>query len=120
MPDYLLNVIEPSGPDVTVPDNIDEIVREVQAVDAEMHAQGVWVFAGGLFPPDSATVVDARNGEALVTDGPFAEGKEHVGGFSIVRADDLDGALEWARKLSRATTLKVEVRPFRSSPPTTA
>src|SRR4051812_18259975 len=109
---YLLTVVEPSdaeGP----PDNIDEIMRDVDAVDREMRDAGVWVFAGGLHPPSSATVLRPQGGEILVTDGPFAEGKEHVGGFSIVEAPDLDAALEWGRKLSRATTLPIEVRPFR-------
>jgi hypothetical protein len=87
-------------------------MQDVDAVRQEMQAAGVWVFSGGLHPPSTATVVRMRDGEALLTDGPFAEGKEHVGGFTIVKAPDLDAALEWGRKLARATTLPVEVRPF--------
>jgi hypothetical protein len=66
-------------------------------------------------PPavSTATVVRVKDGEALLTDGPFAEGKEHIGGFTIVKAPDLDAALEWGRKLARATTLPIEVRPLR-------
>ena len=77
-----------------------------------MKAAGAWVFAGGLHPPSSATVVRAQGGDVLMTDGPFVEGKEHIGGFSIVMAPDLDAALEWGRKLARAITLPIEVRPF--------
>ena len=115
MPQYLLNVIEPTG--MGLPDNLDQIVRDVTAVDQEMRDKGVWVFAGGLFPPDSATTLRPQGDDVLPTDGPFAEGKEHIGGFSIVEAPDLDAALEWGRKLSRATTLPIEVRPFRDGAP---
>jgi len=77
-----------------------------------MKDAGVWVFAGGLHPPTTATVLRPRDGEVLMTDGPFTEAKEHVGGFSIIRADDLDEALDWGRRLAAATTLPIEVRPF--------
>jgi hypothetical protein len=70
------------------------------------------VFAGGLHPASTATVVRLQDGKVLTTDGPFAESKEHIGGFSIIKAPDLDAALEWGRKLARATTLPIEVRPF--------
>ena len=88
-------------------------MRDVTVVDQEMRDTGVWVFAGGLHPPSSATVLRHNANELQATDGPFTEGKEHVGGFSIVEAPDLDAALEWGRKLARATTLPIEVRPFR-------
>jgi hypothetical protein len=88
-------------------------MKDVVAVREEMQAAGVWVFAGGLHPPSTATVLRPRGGEILTIDGPFAEGKEHVGGFSVVKAPDLDAALEWGRKLARATTLPIEVRPFK-------
>jgi hypothetical protein len=77
-----------------------------------MKQAGVWVFAGGLHAPSTATVVRVQDGEALMTDGPFTEGKEHLGGFTIVEAPDLDAALEWGRRSAQATTLPVEVRPF--------
>jgi hypothetical protein len=70
------------------------------------------VFAGGLHPPSTATVVRVKDGETLMTDGPFVESKEHLGGFTIINAPDLDAALEWGTKLAEATTLPVEVRPF--------
>ena len=116
MSQYVLNVIEPTGESLP-PEKLEPIVRDVIAVDNEMRQAGVWVFAGGLHDPSSATVVRVRDGEALTTDGPFAEGKEHIGGFTIVDVPDLDVALGWARKLAEATTLPIEVRPFRDRPP---
>ena len=77
-----------------------------------MKAAGAWVFSGGLHAPSTATVVRVRDGEVLMTDGPFAEGKEYIGGLTIIEAPDLDAALAWARKAARATTLPIEVRPF--------
>lgn len=111
MPQYLLNVYQPDGP-TPPPEVLDRIVADLDALNQEMRAAGAWVFSGGLHPPGTATVVRVKDGEALVTDGPFAEGKEHVGGFTIVRAPDLDAALEWGRRLAAATTLPIEVRPF--------
>ncbi|NLG76833.1 MAG: hypothetical protein GX535_11380, partial [Xanthomonadaceae bacterium] len=73
---------------------------------------GAFVFTGGLHPPSTATVLRAKNDEVLITDGPYVEGKEHLGGFYVIRAADLDAALEWGRKLARASTLPIEVRPF--------
>ena len=113
MTQYLLTVVEPGGGGQPEPEALAAIMRNVDAVDREMRDAGVWVFAGGLHPPSTATVLRPRDGEVLMTDGPFAEGKEHAGGFSIVEAPDLDAALEWGRKLARATTLPIEVRPFR-------
>jgi hypothetical protein len=112
MPQYLLTVVEPTGGEIA-PDALEAIMRDVDAVDREMREAGVWVFAGGLYPPTSATTLRPKDDEILVTDGPFAEGREHVGGFSIITAPDLDAALDWGRKLARATTLPIEVRPFR-------
>lgn len=111
MKKYLLSVIEPEGP-IPGPDFLEPIMRNVEALNREMQAAGAWVFAGGLHPPSTATVVRFRDGRYFTTDGPFAEGKEHVGGFTIIQAPDLDAALEWGRKLSKATTLPIEVRPF--------
>lgn len=111
MKEYLLSVITPQG-DPPPPEVLDPIMQNVRAVDQEMRDTGAWVFSGGLNHPATATVVRSRDGEVLMTDGPFAEGKEYLGGFSIVRAPDLDAALEWGRKLAEATTLPIEVRPF--------
>jgi hypothetical protein len=111
MKQYLLSVIQPDG-DVPSSEVLDRVMRDVDDLNQEMKAAGAWVFAGGLHAPSTATVVRLQDGDVLTTDGPFAEGKEHVGGFTIIRAPDLDAALEWGRKLTRATTLPTEVRPF--------
>jgi hypothetical protein len=116
MTQYLLSVYQPDGP-LPPADELQAIIADVDAVDQEMKAAGVWVFAGGLHEPSTATVLRPEGGDVLVTDGPFAEGKEHLGGFTIVEASDLDAALQWGRKLARATTLPIEVRPFRDAPP---
>jgi hypothetical protein len=109
MTQYLLTVFQPEG---EPPGDLDAIMRDVDAVDQEMREAGVWVFAGGLHPPSTATVLRPQGDDVLMTDGPYAEGKEHVGGFTIVEAADLDAALHWGRKLAQATTLPIEVRPF--------
>jgi hypothetical protein len=84
----------------------------VRAVEEEMHAAGAWVFSGGLHASSTATVLDPRSDEMPMTDGPYVEGKEHIGGLVIIRAENLDEALAWGRKVAGATTLPVEVRPF--------
>ncbi len=112
MKQYLLSVYQPDGP-IPPPQALEKVMQDVYALREEMKRAGAWVFAAGLHPASSATVLRIKDGEVLTIDGPFAEGKEHIGGFSIVRADDLDAALEWGRKLARATTLPIEVRPLR-------
>jgi len=112
MTQYLLSVVEPTG-DGTLPPDLDQIMAEVGQLDRQMHEAGVWVFAGGLHQPGTATVVRVADGEVLTTDGPYAEGKEHLGGFTVIEAPDLDAALEWGTRLARATRLPIEVRPFR-------
>jgi hypothetical protein len=111
MQQYLLSVYQPEG-DPPPREVLDEINQDLDALHQELEAAGAWVFAGGLHSPSTATVVRFQDGEVLMTDGPFAEGKEYLGGFSIINAPDLDAALEWAGKLARATTLPIEVRPF--------
>jgi len=111
MKQYLLSIYQPDGPPPEK-GSLDKIMRDVNALRQEMKNAGAWVFSGGLYPVSTATVVRVKEGEALLTDGPFIEGKEHIGGFTIVTAPDLDVALEWGRKLARATTLPIEVRPF--------
>jgi hypothetical protein len=108
---YLLSIYQPDG-DPPPPEVLGPIMRDVDALVQEIKAAGAWVFNGGLHPPSTATVVRVKDGEVLMTDGPYAEGKEHIGGFVIVKAPDLDAALEWARKAARAITLPIEVRPF--------
>jgi len=111
MKKYLLSVYQPEGgtPPAEV---LDKIMRDVDALNQELKASGAWVFAGGLHPSSTATVVRLQDGEMLVTDGPFVEGKEHVGGFWVIQSPDLDAALEWGRKATRACTAPIEVRPF--------
>lgn len=112
MKQYLLTIYQPDGP-IPPRETLDKIMRDVYAVRKEMKDAGAWVFGGGLFPASTATVVRAKGGETVLTDGPYVEGKEHVGGFTIVKAPDLDVALEWARKLTSAISpLPIEVRPF--------
>jgi hypothetical protein len=111
MKQYLLSVVQPDG-DTPPPEVLEKVMRDVDALNQELKAAGAWVFAGGLHPPSTATVVRVKDGDVLLTDGPFAEGKEHIGGFTIIKAADLDAALEWGGKLARATTLSIEVRPF--------
>ena len=112
MKQYLLSIYQPDG-EPPAPEILSKIMRDVHAVREEAKAAGAWVFTAGVHPPETATVVRMKDGEVLLTDGPFVEAKEHLGGFSIIRAADLDAALEWARKLARATTLPIEVRPVR-------
>jgi hypothetical protein len=111
MPQYLLSVYQPDGP-IPAPEVLQKISKDLDDLNAEMKSAGAWVFAGGLHAPSTATVVRVSDGDVLTTDGPFAEGKEHLGGFTIITASDLDAALAWGRKLTRVTTLPVEVRPF--------
>jgi hypothetical protein len=112
MKQYLLSVITPEGEGPPPPEVLEPIMRNVEAFNQELKGAGAWVFAGGLNAPSTATVLRLQNGEVLMTDGPFAEGKEYVGGFSIIKAPDLDAALEWGHKLTRIITLPIEVRPF--------
>ena len=115
MPQYLMCVwfddqydseLDRTSPDVMRTD------RQIDVLNEEMAERGIWVFAGGLEPVDSATVVRANAGEASMTDGPYAESKEQMGGFWIIEASDLDEALDWARRGSAACEGPVEVRPF--------
>lgn len=111
MPQYLLSIFQPEG---GPPPNevLAEVMRKLAIVNEEIQAAGAWVFTGGLHAPSTATVVRHREGEALLTDGPFAESKEHIGGIYVIRAPDLDAAIAWAHKIAKATTLPIEVRPF--------
>jgi hypothetical protein len=114
---YLLSVYHPEGGDVPAPEAVATIMQDVQALNAELQAAGAWVFAGGLHPSSTATVVRAEGEDVLITDGPFAEGKEHIGGLWVIMAPDLDAALAWARKATRACTVPIEVRPFQEEAP---
>jgi hypothetical protein len=117
MKQYLLSIYQPDG-EAPPPEALEKVMRDMNALIREAKAAGVWVFNGGLHPPSTATVVRTQRGEALITDGPFAEGKEHIGGFMVIKAPDLDSALEWGGKMARVLTLEghdglpIEVRPF--------
>jgi hypothetical protein len=115
---YLLSIYQPDGPPPPeVMAQMDEIMANVDALVQETRDAGVWVFNGSLHDATTATVVGIKDGDVLMTDGPYAEGKEHVGGFLILEAPDLDAALAWARKLASVLSdgtesLPIEVRPF--------
>ena len=111
MAQYLLSVFQPVGP-APAQEVLAPIMADLEALNREMKAAGAWVFAAGLHPTDTATVVRQQGTETLMTDGPFAEAKEHLGGLTVIEAPDLDAALGWAEKLARATTLPIEVRPI--------
>jgi len=117
MKHYLLTVCYPPGGTPPAPEALQKIMRDVHALNQEMKAAGAWVFSGGLHSAGTATVVRPKDGDMVTTDGPFTEGKEHIGGISVVKAADLDSALEWGRKLARATTLPIEVWPFQENVP---
>ena len=97
------------------PEEMRTFMERVIALEAEMDASGTFVFGGALHGSDAATVVSSSDGDVVMTDGPFAEAKEHIGGFYIINADDLDAALVWAGKAADATKHPIEVRPFRAT-----
>jgi hypothetical protein len=111
MKQYLLGVYQPEG--TPPPEHVlSKITEDLDALNKEMKAAGAWVFSGGLNHPSTATVLRREDGEILTVDGPFAEGKEYLGGFTIINAADLDAALEWGRRLAQVVPLPIEVRPF--------
>jgi hypothetical protein len=111
MKQYLLSVYQPDG-EPPPADVLAEITRDLQTLGEELRSVGAWVFSGGLHAASTATVIHPRREGMPMTDGPYVEGKEHIGGLNIIKAANLDEALEWGRKLARATTLPIEVRPF--------
>ena len=111
MKQYLLSIYQPDG-DPPPPDILDKVMHDIDVLIQDLKGAGAWVFNGGLHQPSTATVVRVHAGEVLLTDGPYTEGKEHIGGFLVIRAPDLDAALDWGRKTAQATTLPIEVRPF--------
>jgi hypothetical protein len=114
MPHYMLSVHSVEG-QVREPMTEEEMRRSHQllsAVEEEMKESGMWVFSGRLHEADTATVVRTAGGRTVTTDGPFAESKDHLGGFYIITADDLDAALALAAKVTAAIDTPIEVRPF--------
>jgi hypothetical protein len=114
MKQYMLSVYHHEG--APPREVLEAAVPTVGILNDEMMAAGAWVFAGGLHPTSTATVVRVADGDVLTTDGPFVEGKEYIGGFWVIQAPDLDAALAWGRKATRACALPVEVRPFQDNP----
>ena len=114
MKQYLLAVYsaEAAGQDAPPAEEMQRAYQAVDAFNSEVQAAGAWVFAGGLHPSSTATVVRAQGGQVITTDGPYAETKEQIGGFWVIKAADLDAALDWAAKGSAACGWPVEVRPF--------
>lgn len=111
MKQYLLSIYQPDGA-VPAPEVLEPIMADLAVLRRDLEDAGAFVFTNGLHAPSTATVVRVTDGEELITDGPYLEGKEHVGGLMIIQAPDLDGALRWGRRLAQATTLPIEVRPF--------
>jgi len=116
MKQYLLSVriTEQDGEYPT--EDLQPTYNAVDTLNKEMQTSGAWVFAGGLHPSSTATVLRVKDGEVLTTDGPYAEGKEQIGGFWVIQANDLDDALVWARKATVACGAPIELRPFQGEP----
>jgi hypothetical protein len=112
MKQYLLSVCYPAGSTAPSPRQLENIMRDVAALRREMQGAGVWVFSGGLESSNTASVLRHKSSQVIITDGPFIESKEMIGGITILRVPDHDEALMWARRLSEATTTPIEVRPF--------
>ena len=117
MKQYLLSVSMIEGAPLPPPEEMQQAYQQVDRLNAELQSAGAWVFGGGLLPASSATVVRANGDDILVTDGPFTESKEHIGGFWVIQVEDLDAALSWGAKATRACGQPVEVRPFQEEPP---
>jgi len=114
MTQYLLSVHSVDGEvgDPMTDEEVQQSWKQVHILEEEMRSAGAWVFSGRLHEPDTATVVRLSGGEVVTTDGPFVESKEHLGGFYIIQAEDLDAALVWASKATAAVGKPIEVRPF--------
>jgi hypothetical protein len=114
MPRYLLSVHTADGEarEPMTDEQMQHSWQEIQALEAEMKSAGAWVFSGRLHAADTATVVRVSGDEVVTTDGPFVEAKEHLGGFYIIEAADLDAALRWASKVTRTISEPIEVWPF--------
>jgi hypothetical protein len=114
MPQYLLSAhsVEGAAREQMTDEEMQETMTRVRALEEEMKSAGAWIFGGRLHQPETAAVVRVTDGEVLTTDGPFAETKEHLGGFYIIEADDLDGAFGWASKTAACVNTAIEVRSF--------
>ena len=110
MKQYIISVYQPDRPPPP-PEVLDPIMDQVSHWRSDLEAAGAWVYTGALQHPSTATVLRVQDGEMLLTDGPFAEGKEHLGGFTVIQVADLDEALKWSRRFAEITGLPLEVRP---------
>lgn len=117
MKQYMLSVPMIEGAPPRPEDEMQQAFEQTARFNEEMMAAGAWVFGGGLLPAASATVVESDGSGFLVTDGPFTESKEHIGGFWVIVAEDLDAAIGWAKRATVACGERVEVRPFQDEPP---
>jgi hypothetical protein len=120
MPEYLLavnhNPDDVAAMESMTPEELQTIFKAVDTFNQKLQAEGAWVFAGGLQTHEATTTVDNTGDEPIITDGPFAESKEYLGGFWVIKAPDLDAALKWAAEGSKACAGRVEVRPFQDEP----
>ncbi|WP_426247666.1 YciI family protein [Nocardioides sp. LHG3406-4] len=116
MSQYLLSVHGSVDDPELKPEEMQSVFEAVDRFNEKVRAAGAWVFAGGLHPIEAATTVDGTGDQPVMTDGPFAESKEFLGGFWVIEAADLDAALDWAAQGSKACQGKVEVRPFQEEP----
>ncbi|MGH3361726.1 MAG: YciI family protein [Nocardioides sp.] len=114
MPQYMMSVHHEEGEETPSMEELQPIFEAVDRFNEKVQAAGAWVFGGGLESIESSTTVDATGEKVIVTDGPFAESKEYLGGFWIIEAADLDAALTWAEEGSAACRGRVEVRPFQA------
>ncbi len=114
MTQYMLSVNHVEGEPMPNGEDVQRVFDDVDRFNADLQEAGAWVFGGGLMPRETSTTIDNTGAEAIVTDGPFAETKEWLGGFWIIEAPDLDAALAWAHKGSAACQGPVEVRPFQA------
>src|SRR6266705_2720971 len=114
MAQYLLSVhgVDGEVADPMTDEEMQQSWKQIQALNEELKSAGAWVFGGALHEPDTATVVRISDGEVLTTDGPFVESREHLGGFYIIQADNLDAALAWATKVTKTIQRPIEVWPF--------
>ena len=114
MTQYMLSVHHREGETCPPMEEMQPIFEAVDRFNTKLQAEGIWVFGGGLEPVETATTVDNTGAETVLTDGPFAEAKEWLGGFWVIEAPDLDAALKLAAEASRACAGQVEVRPFQA------
>ena len=115
MTNYLINIYSPAG-DPPPPEVLQPIMTKLAELREEMKQAGAWVFSSGLDAPEAATVLYFADGAVLETDGPYTEGKEHIGGFTILTADSQEEALGWARRMAAIITLPLELRPMQDVP----